>query len=335
MKRSPHLWPAEVLAPQAQALDTDSHALQRALDEAATAGVLGLRAPLELGGLGLTGEAFARVQVEMARASGTFAFLQAQHHAALGFVMRSNGAVRSSLPALATGAIRAGIAYGWLRRPGPPLVTAQVESSGIRLRGRLPWMTGWGFFSHCVVAARRPDRRVVLAWLDLSQPGVHAAAPMRLAAFEAARTVAVDLDVCIHDDCLLGVVPEDWLETRDPCRAAPQAAFVLGIAWAGLDIVARSLPDGDETLESLRQQVHRIDADVFSHIQSGEDGHAVRAEAIALAGRLSLAAIAASSGSAARHDHAAQRVHRDLLGFTVLSQTPAVRQATLVALARP
>jgi alkylation response protein AidB-like acyl-CoA dehydrogenase len=334
MAMSPRLWPAEVLAPQAQALDTDSPALQRALDDAAAAGMLGLRAPPELGGLGLTGEAFARVQVEMARASGTFAFLQAQHQSALGFVMRSEGAVRTWLPKLATGTVRAGIAYGWLRRPGPPLVTAQVEGAGVRLRGRLPWMTGWGFFSHCVVAARLPDRRVVLAWLDLSQQGVHATPPMRLAAFEAARTVAVKLDVIISEDSVLKVASEDWLERRDPSRAAPQAAFVLGIAWAGLELVARCFPDGDEALLGLRQQVEQVDAAVFSHIQSGEDGHAVRAEAIALAGRLSLAAIAASSGRAALHDHAAQRVHRDLLGFTVLSQTPAVRQATLAALSQ-
>jgi len=330
---SPQRWPARHLAPRAHALDTEPAELQRALDRASRDGILGLRAASELGGHALGPSDFARVQVEMARASGTFAFLQTQHQAALGFVSRGDGTVRRWLPELATGRVRAGIAYGWLRRPGPPAVRAHREGGGFRLRGKVPWMTGWGYFSHCVTAARLPDGRVLLAWLDLQDAGVKASAPMRLAAFEAARTVALEVDAHVGEDDVIQVVSEDWLPRRDPSRAAPQAAFVLGLAWAGLDIV-RGVDAQDPALHGLQAQVEQVDRAVFARIRDGGDGHEVRAQAIALAGRLSLAAIAASSGRAALHDHAAQRVHRDLLGFTVLSQTPAVRRATLDALAR-
>ena len=53
---------------------------------------------------------------------------------------------------------------------------------------------------------------------------------------------------------------------------------------------------------------------------------------LAVAGRLAHAAMAAWSGRGASQQHAAQRVYREVLGFTVLSQTPAVRTATVTAL---
>ena len=219
MSIDPIAWPARCVAPHAARLDRGPVALQACLDRAAVDGMLGLRAPVALGGRGLSGAAYAHVTVEMARASGTFAFLQVQHQSAVGFLCGSDRPARRWIPELASSRVRCGISYGWLRRPGPPSVRATEVSGGIRLQGRVPWFTGWDFYSHSVSAGRMTDGRIVLAIHPLRGAAVVEGGPMALAAFEAAQTVAFELDCIVPEADVLGVHPADWLERRDPARA--------------------------------------------------------------------------------------------------------------------
>jgi alkylation response protein AidB-like acyl-CoA dehydrogenase len=66
--------------------------------------------------------------------------------------------------------------------------------------------------------------------------------------------------------------------------------------------------------------------------QSWEERLQLRAWAINLAVRCASAAVTVSSGAANYRYHAAQRVYREALVFTVSGQTTAVMEATLARL---
>jgi alkylation response protein AidB-like acyl-CoA dehydrogenase len=338
---TPADWLARDIAPQAHALDRSPDALRGALDRAAEAEMLGLTAPTAVGGRALDPLGFAGAQLAASRASGTWAFVQTQHQGAVGFAARAQGEGRRWLEPLARGRVRCGIAYAFLRRPGPPAVVATPQGDGLRLRGHAPWMTGWDLFSHCVTAGRRPDGRIAFALHPLDHPGVSASPPMRLAAFEAAQTVSLDLDLEIPAEDVLFTVSADWLTERDRGSAARQAAFALGTAAAGLDQAAAAVAagrcDADAAVASLQHSLQQATAAVMDCIERADAtprGLAARARAIELAGRCSHAGVAAWVGAANRADHPAQRVFREALGFTVLAQTRDVQRATLAALAR-
>ena len=328
-------WLATHIAPHATALDADPAALARALDAAAAAGLLGLKRPG-----GLDAPASFAASVDIAAASCTFAFLQTQHQGAVGFLAQATGSGRRWLDPLISGAVRCGIAYAFLRRAGPPLVTATPEPGGLRVRGHVPWMTGWTFFSHCVTAAVRPSGDVSFVLHALDGPGVRPSSPMPLVAFEAARTVSLDLDLHVPQDDVLFTVPTDWLARRDGGAEVRQAAFPLGTAAAGARLVREAIaagraPDGG-TAVALDSAVATTCAEARACLADPSDvtrNLAARAAAVTLAGRAAHAAVSAWSGAANTADHPAGRVWREALGFTVLAQSPSVQAATLTALA--
>lgn len=329
-----HDWLATHIAPHAAALDTDPAALAQALDAAAEAGVLGFKAPVDSGGSDLDQATRFDAAVQISAASGTFAFLQTQHQGAVGFLRLAQGAAARWMPDLATGAVRCGIAYAYLRRPGPPLVTATPAGAGLRVRGHAPWMTGWGFFSHCISAAVRDDGGVSFVLHRLDDPGVRASAPMRLVAFEAARTVSLDLDLVVPEEDVLFTVPAELLHQQDAAGAGRQAAFPLGTAVAAARLVREAVAAGRApdlgVAEALLDDVPAIRAAALDPA----DPPAARAAAVALAGRAAHAAVSAWAGAANVTGHPAGRVWREALGFTVLGQSPAIQASTLRALGR-
>jgi len=159
--------------------------------------------------------------------------------------------------------------------------------------------------------------------------------PMALAVFEAAQTVAVELDCFVPEEDVLGVHPADWLERRDPARAVAQGMLMLGTARAAMDQLDRAVETGpSRELGALAEQARGMLDALEVRVMDGMDAEPqtalqLRAACITMAGRLAHAAMAAWSGRGASRAHAAQRVYREVLGFTVLSQTPAVRAATV------
>lgn len=148
------------IGPRAQEIDADVGALREAIDEMALRGLLGLRVPLEYGGRGLEDKEFRRFQEACARASGILAFLQTQHQSACAMLSKSDNAPlrEAMLPDLASGRARCGIAFSQLRRKSAaPLLTAEPVEGGFHVKGTAPWVTGLGFFGHCVSAATLPD----------------------------------------------------------------------------------------------------------------------------------------------------------------------------------
>src|SRR5690349_13267820 len=134
--------------PRAGELDQDPDALRDALADMGRQGLLGLRVPGEYGGKGFGSIEFRRFQEASARASGALAFLESQHQSACGIIARSSNELLRArlLPNLARGKATSAIAFSHLRRAGPPLVQAVPVPGGYHLRGRLPWVTGWGIF---------------------------------------------------------------------------------------------------------------------------------------------------------------------------------------------
>lgn len=329
-----HAWLAREVAPHADALDRDPSVLRQTLGRSAAAGLLAASAP---GASGPSPASLFSLRAAAARASGTFAFLLTQHWSAVGFA--SQGRRGSWVERLTGGQARSGIAYAHLRRPGPTAIHAEPVAGGLRLQGTAPWMTGWDIFDHCVTAARLPDGRIITAIHSLQRAGVTADPPLRLAAFEAANTVRMHVDLVVPEADILSTEATDWLDERDAGGAARGAAFIVGTAEAGLgllrDAVAagRAAPDGahDTLAHTLDQTRSRLLAALD---EDPVDGLAARGDAIALAGRIAHAAVTAWAGQANLSDHAAQRVYREVLGFTVLAQTRAVQGATLAALAR-
>jgi len=326
---------------RAAALDQDVVALREALEELGRRGLLGLRIPTDYGGQGFTPHDFRRFQEASARASGALAFLESQHQSACSLIARcSNEALRDRLlPRLARGKETSAIAFSHLRRPGAPLVTAAPADGGYRLRGRLPWVTGWGLFTLCVTAAPLPDGRILFAVHPLGEVvGMRASAPLDLAAMTVTQTVGVDLeDFFVPDADVLDLHPATWIQENDRIAVALQSPLALGCAQAGIDVLreqaAKRGNDGmkaaadrlDRELEAVRQEAYRAmeeNADL-------ERGLKARAAVIELAGRATHAAVIAAAGAGNLASHPAQRVYREALAFSVLALSPPIQDAAL------
>jgi len=77
--------------------------------------------------------------------------------------------------------------------------------------------------------------------------------------------------------------------------------------------------------------------EIARHLEAGgspEDGLALRARAVALAGRCAHAGLVASAGAGNTAGHPAQRIYREALAFTVLGLDPQLQAAAVHRLAR-
>lgn len=331
----------EQIRPRATKIDQDVSELLWALDEMASRGLLGLRVPESHGGLGVSDMAFRRFQETSARCSGALAFLQTQHQSACGFIATSgNETARNTfLAKMASGQIRCGIAFSQLRRPGPPMMTANRVEGGYVLNGTAPWITGWGIFDWCVFAGTIEGGESVWGVGELKESDSLAPSPvMRLASLEVAQTVSARLtNYFLPDDTIIHTRPPNWIHENDSLNLALQSPFALGCAQAGIDVMRaaylRKPLDGIARAASeLQAELDRCREEAYGAMDERgnlERSLRARAWAIELAGRCAHAAIVASSGHGNSMDSDAQRVYREALVFSVSAQTPAILEATL------
>jgi len=335
------------LRPKAQQMDQDLTALTQGLDELGVRGWLGLRVPEEYGGFGFEDSAFRRFQEACSRCSGALAFLQTQHQSACGFLAKSeNDDLKTrTLPMLATAERTAGIAFSQLRRTGNPLLTAKPAAHGYLLNGKAPWITGWGIFDFCVTAATLSRGDTIFAWHRLEEGrGFKVSEPMRLASMEVAQTVSGEfIDFAVPEDDILYVRPGNWIHQNDLINLALQSPFSLGCAQAGIDVMRDAFAKKPiaaiaTAADALESELERCRDEAYGAMEDKGDTERslnARAWAIHLAGRCAHAAVAASSGAGNSMQHAAQRVYRETLVFTVSAQTTAIMEATLRRLAGP
>jgi alkylation response protein AidB-like acyl-CoA dehydrogenase len=336
----------ERVAPFAAEMDGSPARLHQAMRDLGKAGLAALKVPAEYGGPDFPEADFRLFQQAAARASGTFAFLQTQHQSAASLVLKShNEALMAEyLPGMVTGQKWLGIGFSQLRRPGPPVTRAEPGSGGYRLEGHVPWVTGAELYPEFLIGATLPDGQAVFGVCPLVPgPGIRFSEPMKLAAMESALTVTADLDgFFLAEDRVLFIKPADWIARNDQINITLQGHFAIGCARAGLDVLEanflkRGHPFLNDVLQKLRHEweLCREAMNVSSPAEvSTPERLKLRAWAIDLAMRCAQAAVISSSGAANTLDHAAQRIYREALVFSVSAQTTAIMEASLARLIR-
>ena len=323
----------ELLRPHAEEVD-QSVVPRSHLDAIAAAGLLGVAAPVELGGGGHPVPVAREVIELLAGACGATWFVFTQHALPMLTAVRAGHPVAADL---ASGRALAGVAVAHLRRPGPPAVTAARVDGGWRVDGYVGWMTSWGICDVFLLEAVAEDE-VVTAVLDArDQHGLTSGAPMRLAAMSATRTVTLDLDgLVVPDSAVLEVAPlEPWLEA-DRQKTANPSPHTFGLARECVrrlaerpDPLAQDLAGSlGEEVESLRATAYALLDDVPPAEQVDERLR-VRAASLDLVVRCATALVTATGGSAMDLRHPAQRLAREAAFHLVQAQTGPVREATL------
>lgn len=334
------------IAPQANQLDRHPAALKAALNQMGDRSWLGLKAPVELGGAGLSEPEYRQLQITMARTSGALTFLQTQHQSAVAKLAQSDNQVlqQEFFPQVVRGDRLIGVGFSHLRRSGTPVMQARETESGYLLTGKVPWVTGYDIFTHFILGATLDDGRELYAVLPLQncqQPGgkITVDRPMELLAVTATNTVSVNIERWfLAGDRVVTINPPGAIHGSSRRNILNHGFFALGCALAGLDIV-RAIADKKQ-LEFLKESQRALQGEVEDSIEraisSIADGNAtyqqqleLRTQAIDLAQRCSQAAVIASSGAANYLNSSAGRVYREALLFTVSGQTTDVMEATL------
>lgn len=341
----------ESVAPHAAAIDSDSDALQKALIGLGELGLLALRVPSRWGGSGVSEETFHTFQELVARYSGALAFLQTQHQSAAAMIVQSHNEVlkREYLPHMGNGQVLVGVGFSHLRRGGEPLVIAVPSAGGYQLEGYVPWITGFGLFQKFIVAAALPDGQAVFGvvpFVETYQDALGAikfSQPMALAAMTSTNTVTAALTGWfLPEERVVSVKPTGWIHENDKKNVLKATGLALGCALAGLDILqaahsSKRLSFIAQAFEALDRELAECRAAIRHAQHYGESLDKqlqLRAWAIDLAVRCAHAAVTVSSGAANYIHHAAQRVYREALVFTVSGQTTALMEATLARLVR-
>lgn len=340
----------ESVAPVASEIDENPLALKEALQGLGNRSLLALRVPKSWGGAEVSEETYRRFQQLVPRYSGALAFLQTQHQSAAEMLTNSENESlkRQYLPYMGTGQVLVGVGFSQLRRQGDPPVKAIPVEGGYQLEGEVPWVTGFGFFQDFIVGAALPDGRAVygmVPFIETFQDAGGAIAfsePMELGAIASTNTVTATLtDWFLPEERVVFVKRAGAIHENDKKNVLYHGFSALGCARAGLDILeaahsSKQLPFLKLAFESLNEEVTRCNTAMIDALppesQSWEERLQLRAWAINLAVRCANAAVTVSSGAANYRYHAAQRVYREALVFTVSGQTTAVMEATLARL---
>ncbi|MCS7002742.1 MAG: acyl-CoA/acyl-ACP dehydrogenase, partial [Dehalococcoidia bacterium] len=227
---------ADVLAARATTTDQADHVPAENFTALAEAGLLGLTVPPQFGGHGAPGPILRRYSEIMAAACGVTTFVQTQHLSAASQIAASaNDALKAeTLPALATGQIRCGVAFSHVRRPGPPLLRVEPVADGYRFEGVAPWFTGWGTMQCAVIAGTLPSGDYLFAYTPvLDHPQISASAPLRLAAMNASMTVTLTCHrLVIPRERVVKIITPREMAASDAASFLRNTAPPLGVARA-------------------------------------------------------------------------------------------------------
>lgn len=341
---------SETVAPHANLIDRSTPALRRALAVLLDQGWMCLRRPTAYGGPEVTEPEFREFQECVASYSGALAFLQTQHQSAVALISRgaNEDLKQRFLPRMHTRQGLTGIGFSQLRRPGPPVLRAEAVDGGYRLNGSVPWATGHRLFPHLLLAGSLEDGRSIFGltpFRDAERDGgsIRFSQPMKLAAMESARTVSAELqNWFLPDRAVVSLKPPQWIHRNDMINITLQGFFAIGCARAGVRLVEQAAAKSGATYVraaavALGEEIGECrkamsDAQQADGELTTEAKLRTRAWAIDLAMRCAHAAITASSGAANLASHAAQRVLREALVFTVSAQTAPIMEATLTRL---
>ncbi|MFE2864957.1 acyl-CoA dehydrogenase family protein [Embleya sp. NPDC059259] len=309
------------------------------LEELARAGACGLLDYEPIGAGGVTGAQVVREVHEVLSAVDPATwFVFAQHFALVkGLVASGNVELREQwLPALVKGERFATAGFAYLRHPTPPVV-AEGVGDGWRLRGRIPWMTGWGLADVAFVGAVTSDDRALFVVLDCAAAdGLVADEGQALWAMQATHTAAVELrDVFVPASDVIALGPRSrWIREYDDENANAHPA-VFGHLRAACDLLVRSGPRAGTEYEDLglriAEEAARLRAEAYSLRDRLPDGEglaariAVRAATLDLCARAGTACVVATGGRAMSHGDPAGRLAREAQFHLIQAQTPQLR----------
>ncbi len=342
----------------ASEIDIHPQFLSHALHGLGKLGLLALRLPNRWGGKEVSEKTFACFQELVARYSGALAFLQTQHQSAAGILLTSHNISLQEeyLPRMSNGEILLGVGFSQLRREGKPLTIATPVEGGYQIDGFVPWVTGWDIFSKFIIAATLPDGSAVFGivpFCDTSQDlkghdlrgNITFSSTSELVAMTSTNTVSATLtNWFLANEDVVFIKAPGWIHENDKSNVLKATFLATGCGLAGLDILEtiskkKSLPFIKKAFESLQQELNACRGAIWEVQQHPgremKEKLRLRSWAIDLATRIAHAAVTVSSGAAIYSHHAAQRVYREALVFTVTGQTTAVMESTLERLVRP
>ncbi|MEL6438650.1 MAG: acyl-CoA dehydrogenase family protein [Cyanobacteria bacterium J06621_8] len=338
------------ILPQANRLDTDTAALKLALKQLSDRSLLALQVPQSFGGEGLDSTTYARIQILLARTSGALTFLQTQHQGAVAKLAHSHNSYlqQEFLPQAVKVNTLLGVGFSHLRRPGLPIMQAKSTAGGFLLTGSVPWITGYGFFSHFILGATLADGQELYGLLPFAnevQPSggtIALSSPLKLLAVSATNTVSATISQWfLPSEYLIAINAPGSIHHSSRRKVLSHGLFALGTAYAGLDLLhnlaqAKKLEFLHESWQTLYQELQSQEQQLLAALSAKQTGYKeklqLRAAAINLAQRCSLAAVIASSGASNYLHSSAGRIYREAMLFTVSGQTTDVMQASLQSL---
>ncbi|MFM7321886.1 MAG: acyl-CoA dehydrogenase family protein [Armatimonadota bacterium] len=330
------------IAPWADAIDEGDLFPERSLRTLADAGCASVGVDSNRYGSALPADDLWRFHEALSAACGTTWFILVQHIGATGQIAATpNPALRDRwLDDLLAGRRWMGVAFGHLRRPEPVVRAVRVDG-GWEVSGTAPWVTGWPILDAMIVGARTSEGGHWYGVVETrSTPGCIPSDPLRLAAMQASRTVAVQLDrVHVPDDAVLRVASPEELSQGDRSNLLKTIAPLSGVAGAACALgrslsKQRGLPDAEGAWDILFARRNQIRGTVLGELATGGDlpdreRLRLRTEAIQLAVDTATAAVVSAAGNGMIAGKPAQRLLREAAFYSVFQQTSAIAAATL------
>lgn len=333
-----------VLAPSANATDQAAAVPREHIRALADAGLLGTATPACYGGHGAPPRVAREVLEILAGACGVTAFVHMQHAAACPLIARGdNEALKArALPRFAAGERFCTVGFSHVRRQGPPMVNVEPDGDRFRFDGTVPWLTGHGIADDAVIAGALPDGRLMYVLTPLEAGNsIEASPPLRLSAMNASATVSLTLrDLRVGPEQVITTLTREQQAACDAAGLLTPSALSLGAAGAAAALLAdlaerrgsARLADAARAFEEERESARaEVDAWADRPEAEGQAEHAVRVRAwcIDLGVRAAHAAVAATGGSANLLDHAAQRLFREAMLYSLTAQTRDLQTATV------
>ncbi|GAA2026437.1 acyl-CoA dehydrogenase family protein [Polymorphospora rubra] len=302
-------------------------------------GLFGLNLP---GGTRVPAAVAAEAQELIAGACPSTHLITSQHATPAQWIGRSGQpALHDLLPDLVAGRRIGGAAFGHVRTwPGRTTVRVRREPGGWRFDGVAPWFSGHGLVDLVLLAGvDERDQAIVFAVVDLPQPATVRAVPLRLAAIDGARTVALELDgLTVPDERVAQVVGVDEWKARDGLDGPPVYPGSMGLARAAAGYALDRFPDNPD-LRHLADEIallRTLASGPGNAAEAREPGHDVfywRSRSVNLAVRAANAAVVARGGAGLLADDPVQVWARAALFLQVRGLSPRLREAHLARLA--
>ncbi|WP_425617086.1 acyl-CoA dehydrogenase family protein [Anatilimnocola sp. NA78] len=298
----------------------------------AEAGVHEWFLPPEVGGQGWSEADLLRGYLQLSAACLTTAFILTQRVGACTRIAASGneGAQQVLWGPLLRGEIFATLGISHLttsRQHVQPVLRAEETSSGFRLSGYSPWVTGAAFAQSIVLGATLADGRQILVAMPTDLPGVRIPAAPELVSLTASHTGEVHCDeVLVDRRWLLGGPIENVMKAGLGAKTGGLQTSTLA---AGLTTAALDYLEGEslqrnmfaEPAKAMRAELDTLIHDLLA-LAEGEQPCAAedaRSRANSLSLRATQAALVAAKGSGFIAAHPAGRWCREALFFLVWS----------------